>query len=112
MITAMDEHLVGYLLKALDPDTQREVEAYVREEPEAARKLELLRQALDPLDADREAPVPPPGLRLRALARIAEYRCRDLPRVSVPPPIRPRPPDRSWYRRTDVLVAATLLLVV
>jgi hypothetical protein len=112
MITAMDEHLVGYLLKALDPDTQREVEAYVRGEPEAARKLELLRQALEPLAGDRETPLPPPGLRLRTLARIAEYRCRDLPRVLPAPPIRSRPPERSWWRRADVLVAAALLLVL
>jgi hypothetical protein len=107
----MDEHLVGYLLKALDPATQREVEAYLLAQPEAARKLELLRQALQPLAADRETPLPPPGLRLRTLARIAEYRCRDLPRAPLPLPIRSRPPVRSWWRRADVLVAAALLLI-
>jgi hypothetical protein len=108
----MDENLVGYLLKVLDPETQREVETYVRAQPEAAKKLELLRQALQPLAADLEAPVPPPGLRLRTLARIAEYRCRDLPCVPQAPPIRSHSPVRSWWRRADVLVAATLLLVL
>ena len=112
MTTVMDEYLVGYLLKALDPETQRAVEAYVHAEPEAGRKLELLRQALEPLAADREPPSPPPGLRLRTLARIAEYRCRDLPRVPPAPPIRLSSPVRSWWRRADVLVAATLLLVL
>jgi hypothetical protein len=108
----MDENLVGYILKALDTETQREVESYLRAQPEAAKKLEQLRQALQPLAADREAPVPPAGLRIRTLARVAEYRCRDLPRVLVAPPIRSRSPARSWWRRADVLVAAALLLVV
>jgi hypothetical protein len=108
----MDEHLIGYLLKALDSETQREVEAYVREQPQAARKLELLRKALQPLAADSQVIQPPPGLRIRTLARIAEYRCRDFPRTPAPPPIRIHSPARSWWRRADVLVAATLLLVV
>jgi len=29
----MDENLVGYLLRALDTETQREVESYVRAQP-------------------------------------------------------------------------------
>lgn len=112
MMTAMDENLVGYLLRALDGETQREVEAYLRAQPEVIKKLERLRQALEPLAADREPPVPPSGLRMRTLARVAEYRCRDLPPVPLPPPIRSRSPARSWWRRADVLVAAALLLVV
>lgn len=111
MITAMDENLVGYLLRALDPEAQREVEAYLQAQPDAAKKLELLRQALQPLSADRETPMPPAGLRLRTLARVAEYRCRDLPRTPVAPPIRARSVTRSWWRRADVLVAASLLLI-
>lgn len=108
----MDENLVGYLLRALDPETQREVESYVRGQPEAVNKLELLRQALQPLAADREPPAPPAGLRMRTLACIAEYRCRDVPHTPVAPPIRLRSPARSWWRRADVLAAAVLLLVV
>jgi len=108
----MDENLVGYLLRALDTETQREVEAYLRAQPEAAKKLEQLRQAMQPLAADREHPVPSPGLRMRTLARVAEYRCRDLPSIPVAPPVRFRAPIRSWWRRADVLVAAALLLVV
>jgi len=67
---------------------------------------------LQPLPADREAPAPPSGLRIRTLARVAEYRCRDLARVPMAPPIRSHAPARSWWRRADVLVAAALLLVV
>jgi hypothetical protein len=108
----MEENLVGYLLGALDPDVEREVEAYLRAQPEAAKNLELLRQALEPLAADRDSPVPPPELRMRTLAWVAEYRCRDLPRVLAAPPIRSRAPVRSWWRRADVLVAASVLLLL
>jgi hypothetical protein len=111
-MTAMEENFVGYLLGALDAESEREVEAYLRGQPESSKKLELLRQALQPLSADREAPVPPSGLRIRTLARVAEYRCRDLPRAPVAPPIRSRAPVRSWWRRTDLLVAASLLLLL
>jgi hypothetical protein len=107
----MEENLVGYLLKALDLDTQREVEGYLRGNPEAQRRLELLRQALEPLAADREEIAPPSGLRIRTLARVAEYRCRDLPPAPSPPPMRTTVPGPSWWRRVDVLVAASLLFI-
>src|SRR5262249_53641800 len=96
----------------LDPETEREVDAYVRRQPEATRKLELLRQALEPLAADRELPVPPSGLRIRTLARVAEYRCRHLPPPPGAPPIRLRSPGRSRWRRADVLIAASLFLIL
>jgi hypothetical protein len=108
----MDENLVGYLLRALDAETQREVEAYLRAQPEVAKKLEQLRQALQPLAADRESPAPPSGLRMRTLARVAEYRCRDQGRGPMAPSIRSHSAARSWWRRADVLVAAAVLLVV
>lgn len=107
----MHENLLGYLLKALDPVTHREVEGYVRENPEAHRHLELLRQALTPLAEDRGTVEVPPGLRHATLARVAEYRCRDLPHAP-PPPSRATLPLRSWYRWPDALVAATILFVI
>ena len=36
----MDENLVGYLLDALDPETQREVEQHLETEPAAQSRLE------------------------------------------------------------------------
>jgi hypothetical protein len=137
----MDENLVGYLLNALDPDTEREVEAHVRAHPELQARLERLRAALAPLEADREPPAPPPGLVFRTLGRVAEMHAHDLAnradkpdeeeaasgfRETVPgpsaweslpaaPPIVPMQRDlapRSWWRRADVLVAAGLLIAV
>src|SRR5947209_4747046 len=67
----MDDDLVGYLLGALSADERRAVEARLRDDADARRKLELLRSALAPLEADRPAPLPPVGLVERTLARIA-----------------------------------------
>jgi prepilin-type processing-associated H-X9-DG protein len=108
----MDENLVGYLLNALDPDTHREVARYVRDDPEAQQRLELLRQALAPLAADRDEIDPPRGLAIRTLARVAEYRCRELPRAPVNAAARTPPRSRGGWRWADALVAAALLLTV
>jgi prepilin-type processing-associated H-X9-DG protein len=108
----MDENLVGYLLNALDVDTQRDVARYVRDHPEAQQQLERLRQALAPLAADRDEIDPPRGLAIRTLARIAEYRCRELPRAPVTAAARTPPRSRGGWRWADALVAAALLLTV
>jgi hypothetical protein len=108
----MDENLVGYLLKALDPGEQLAVEARLRTHPEDRARLERLRQALEPLADDAEEPVPPPGLALAALARVAEHRCRPLPPAPAVPFQPEDGPSRRWFRRVDLLVAAMLLIVV
>jgi hypothetical protein len=106
-----DDNLLGYLLNALDSDTQREVESFVRSSDGAQQRLELLRRALEPLAADRDEIGPPPGLRMQTLARVADYRCRRLPYAPPAPPVRAHVPTRTWWRRADVLVAASLLLI-
>lgn len=108
----MDENLVGYLLKALDAETQREVEASLWKSPELRTRLQLLERSLAPLDADREAPEPGAGLVLSTLARIAEFQCRKLPDAPPPPRSQPVPVSRPWLRRADMLVAALLLIVL
>jgi hypothetical protein len=108
----MDENLVGYLLNALDPDTQREVGAYLKDNPEVQRRLDLLRQSLEPLAVDREEIAPPAGLVLRTLAGVAEYQCRRLPEAPTLPLTPPVRTARRWWGRADVLVAAGLLLAI
>jgi len=108
----MQDNFVGYLLNSLDPDAQREVEEYLRTHPEALRQVDLLRQALEPLEADVDTIEPPPGLAVRTLACVAEYCCRDLPRAPARPRPGPEAPTLRWWRRADVLVAAGLLLCV
>jgi prepilin-type processing-associated H-X9-DG protein len=104
----MDDNLVGYLLNCLDEAGNRQVEAYLQAHPEAMQKLARLKQAIRPLAADRDDIVPPAGLASRTLARIAEKAGGDLPRA---------PRDRasvaigrSWWRRSDLLVTACLLV--
>jgi prepilin-type processing-associated H-X9-DG protein len=106
----MDENLVGYLLNALDPDARQQVEHDLDSDPEAGRRLELLRQALAPLAADRENIEPPPGLAGRTLARVADHAGRDLPHAPAPLRSRAVALGRPWWRRADVLVAASLLV--
>jgi prepilin-type processing-associated H-X9-DG protein len=111
----MDELFIGYLLDALDEPAEREVEAYLTQHPEARGRLALLEQALAPLSADRDAPAPPPLLVERTLARIAEEMCTpgksDLPHA---PPVSPVTISggRSWWRRADLAVAASVVLTV
>src|SRR6516165_5448186 len=108
----MDENLVGYLLDALDAEDRRKVESYLRARPEARKRLARLRQLLNPLEADLHPSDPPPGLWVRTLAQVAEYQCRRLPSA---PPVRVSSVPlsaRGWWRRADVLVAASLLVCV
>lgn len=106
----MDENLVGYLLNALEPDEHRQVERYLEERPEARRHLELLRHALQPLALDRDLVEPPADLASRTVARA---RGQAAPQILPSfPSRRGVAPPRSWWRRADVLVAASLLLLL
>ena len=49
------------------------MEARLAADPEDAAKVDRLRQALRPLEADRDGYDPPPGLAVAAIARTAEY---------------------------------------
>ena len=108
----MEENLIGFALMALDPAEHQEVEDYLKAHPEAQERLDLLCQALVPLEAADEDFDPPADLRIRTLARVAEFRTRELLSYRVPaPPPRPLPPPRTWWRRADVLIAASILLL-
>ncbi len=68
-----DDDLIGFLCDALEVKERAAVEARVRSDPALAARLERLRAALAPLEADRDPPEPPPGLALRTLARLAAH---------------------------------------
>lgn len=105
----MDENLVGYLLNALDESTQRQVEEYLRSEPGAQRRLDLLRRTLKPLELDRDQIEPPAGLAERTVAR-ARTRSREI--IMIPAPPARSAAHAAWWHRSDVLVAAGLLICV
>jgi hypothetical protein len=108
----VDENLLGYLLDALDPQAHREVEAQLAARPELRERLESLRRTLEPLAADNAVPEPPPGLAMRALARLAEYNCRTLSQALPAAPVAPSLRRRRGLPRADLLVAACLLVVI
>src|SRR5207302_3033194 len=107
---ALNENLIGYLLKALDDDTSAKVEAQLQADSDARWRLEQLRLALEPLAADKGQSVPPDDLAVRTIARVAEYCCLHLP--SAPAAVCRPALSRSWWRRADIVVAASLLLLV
>ena len=105
----VDANLIGYLLESLDEEARAEVAAQLHANEETRWRLEQTRQALTPLAADKDADPPPDGLAVRTLARVAEYCCLDLARAPVA--VSRSTPLRSWWRRADLVVAASLLLL-
>jgi prepilin-type processing-associated H-X9-DG protein len=106
----LDENLIGYLLEALDEDAMAQVAAQLQANQETRWRLEQLRPALEPLHADQEDPPPPHALAVRTIARVAEFCCLDLSHA--PAAVSRSEPRRSWWRRADLVVAASLLLMV
>jgi hypothetical protein len=108
----MEEDLVGYLLKTLEPETLQELEVHLQTHPELRSRMDLLERALAPLGADAVDPEPPPALVLSTLARIAEHQCYKLPPAPPPPRQQVGAPHRRWFRWADALVAALILILL
>jgi hypothetical protein len=106
---SMNENLIGYVLDALDHDTKARIDAELLADEETRCRLAQLRLVMEPLAADKEDGPPPNGLAVRTLARVAEFCCLELSRAPAAF-CRPVPP-RSWWRRADFVVAASLLLM-
>jgi hypothetical protein len=68
-----DEDLIGYLIGSLDPEDQTSIEAHLRASSDDIARLERLRIVYAPLEADREPGLPPPGLAIRTIARLAAH---------------------------------------
>ena len=108
----MDENLVGYLLKALDVEEQREVEAYLRRHPQCKSGLRSCAASWMSWPSTRSTPNRRRGSRVRTLAHVVEHTCQTLPMLP-PAAIRSSPASRGTrWRRADVLVAACLLVLV
>jgi prepilin-type processing-associated H-X9-DG protein len=125
---------IGYLLNLNEPEERAAIERVLQNEPGAARKLELARRVLEPLEADREASLPPRDLVARTIGRVAAYICAheipaptDDPTASPIPSRQPRlTPDRwrdilgqlhrrempaSRWQAADFIVVASVLLI-
>jgi hypothetical protein len=84
-----DEDLIGYLFDLLDPADRAAIAACVKADPKVAERLERLRAAVGPVlavaEVEREeSPEPPPGLALRAIARVAQHVVEHEPRPKAP----------------------------
>src|SRR5436309_1095223 len=94
---AMTDQLVAYLLDQLDDHDKADIESRLESDPGLRRQADLLRDALEPLAADREELAVPAGLAVRTIARVAEHLCRrqELPKA---PKDLPQPVSigRSW----------------
>jgi hypothetical protein len=98
----MTDRLFDYAFQQLTPAERVEVEAYLRDHPEAVQLVARLQAALRPLEADRAHDLPPVDLVTNTLAGLAES--------LVVPKAKPLP--RDWWlfnrRRVDVAVALSL----
>lgn len=65
------EDTIGYVLNLLDDDERVAMEAFLEANPESLLQVDAVRAAFAPLSADREAPVPPRGLAMRTISRLA-----------------------------------------
>jgi hypothetical protein len=99
----MRDHLIGYLLDALDPEEHEIVEAHLSRDPQLKRELELLSRSLLPLVADKGHYDAPPGLAHRTCEFVAMQS-----RISVAPAAPGH--ARSQWRMADMLVAAGIFL--
>ncbi len=61
----MREHLIGYLLNAVEPDERAMVEEQLKHDEALRREMELLRGGLHPLACDASRHAAPPGLAQR-----------------------------------------------
>ncbi|NQT38606.1 MAG: hypothetical protein HQ581_14005 [Planctomycetes bacterium] len=77
----MREHLLGYLLDALDEPETRLVEERLATDSQLRGELDVMRAALDPLEAMAEDFTPPPGLAARTCQHVAAE-------AEGPPPVR------------------------
>jgi hypothetical protein len=98
----MREHLIGYLLDALDPVERAQVEAQLSRDPQLQSDIELLARSLEPLAADKPHYDPPMGLATRTLEFVAVQ-------TKVKPPAPPVSVPPSWSM-ADLLVAAGIFL--
>jgi prepilin-type processing-associated H-X9-DG protein len=85
MATTTDEDLIGYLFDLLQPAERAVIAAQLAAEPELAARLDRLRAATAPLLANAEperddAPLPQPGLAVRAIAKVAQHVVEHEPR--------------------------------
>src|SRR5689334_19807017 len=88
----MREHLLGYLLGALDAAEQDAVEQALEKDVTLRAELERLAASVEPLRADRGEVDPPAGLASRTCAMVMEFVEEEETIQAVSPARRREPP--------------------
>ena len=106
----MEHDLLAYLLHGLEPDEELAVEAYLEADANPRKDLRHWRTLLDPLN-NLPVPEPPSTLYMNTLRAVAGHM------VQARGPSFPARDDlhgsgSRWWRRADVMVAASVILVV
>jgi len=104
----MREHLIGYLLDALDPAEREAIEAELAANRALQAELELLRNSLEPLECDAALYEPPTGLAERTCLQVARQATADITVAPRSPWNSPAKPGSTW-RLVDWLVGAGVL---
>ncbi len=94
----MRDQLIGYLLDALEPSEQAEIEAQLRTDPGLKQELDLIARALTPLAIDRDPYEPPRGLAHRTCEFVA---------VQAQAIVAPPPAPRHWSL-ADLVISASI----
>lgn len=78
----MKPDLIGYVLHALQPDEERQIEAYLEETPEARRELQRFRPLLNALETQEDYE-PSKELIFQTLRAVASERCHEKEPASI-----------------------------
>ncbi len=108
----MRQNLLGYLLSALEPEENEQVEASLKADDRLRQDTELLRRGLLPLAYDEDLIEVPDGLAERVCRCVADHACRVTPRSAIHEP--PAALSRGWslqdlFVAAGIVVAASLL---
>jgi prepilin-type processing-associated H-X9-DG protein len=113
----MRDHLLGYLLKALEPGEREAVDRRLAVDSQLQRELAALERRLAPLQADRDWYDPPAGLAQRTcelVARDLEGDTWTTPAQQAAPPAltraAPLEPAPGRWTLADLMVAAGVFL--
>ena len=120
MTSPSHEHLLGYVLGALEPLEHEQLERELAKDPRLAHQAELLAARLQPLEAGREIEPPPEGLAARCCSMIFDQMPAEQPTVSparrgvaaaMAADYRPEVSDRgSSWSFADMAIAAGIFL--
>ncbi len=112
-MSTMHPDLIAYVSGSLDEPARAAFEAALRGDAALRRQVEIARRRLAPLGQAAIGDAPPPGLALATFAFVAERLCKQPPPAPVETTTTPRLAfERPWWRRIDVIVAASIAVMV